>query len=398
MTRLADSPSDSVHVFKKMSDLPTLRDRKVILLATALITDESIYMNGLYQNVYFLYKMFDAMGHLPILFVNSRPTTIENIPEPIQKCRIASPEDFVKRPIPVYAYIEIGMSIDSGARRFLKILGARTFKLYLGNILNIDTETPVFYPGMSFAHHVVGEINDVLVSPHYGQHAEYACALNGTDPTDAFRTKIGPYVWDASIFTHKQQLKWRPPAKGDTDTFVIMEPNISFQKSALIPLMILESWYRRQTPRWCGQVVVVNGERLQQGEYCKRNILDQLDLFKDGRILLKGRMDIVSVLTEYPSATFLCHQINNEFNYMSLEMLWAGFPLLHNATAWAEYGYSYKGSDIEQAAVLLDTIRATHSDNLETYLSHARTLAWKHSPYNPDVHAAWEKILNVRCV
>jgi hypothetical protein len=30
---------------------------------------------------------------------------------------------------------------------------------------------------------------------------------------------------------------------------------------------------------------------------------------------------------------------------------------------------------------------------LETYRSHARSLLWTHSPYNPDVQKAWTQLL-----
>jgi len=395
MTRLAAGPTDSLHCFQKMTHVPKLTERKIVLLATATITDDNIFANGLFQNVFFLLKMFDAMGMLPILIVNDKPKSLDKIPEVLRTCRIMSVEDLIKQPIPVAAYIEIGMSIDLVMRKFLNMIGSRTYKLYLGNILNIDIETPIFYPGMNFAHHVVGEIQDIWVSPHYGQHAEYACAINGIDPASP-SCKIAPYIWDPCVLTDdgKRNITWRPRKADEEETIVIMEPNISFQKSCIVPLVILEQWFRAH-PDWKGNVIVVNGERAAQVNYFRDNLLNQLDIYKAGRIQLIGRMDIISVLTKYPSATFLCHQINNEFNYMALELLWSGFPVLHNSAAWSEFGYYYKGSNIVEGAELLETIRTSHSELLEVYRSHARTLAWKHSPYNPDVHRAWKTLLNV---
>lgn len=395
MTRLAKGPADDIHVFRKMSDIPNLLERKVVLLATATITDDNIFCNGLFQNVFFLFRMFEAMGLLPILVVNNKPTSLEKIPEVLRSVRIVSVEDLVKQPIQIAAYIEIGMSIDHVMRKFLKMIGSKTYKLYLGNILNIDTETPVFYPGMNFAHHVVGEIQDIWVSPHYGQHSDYACVLNDVDPTTGGE-KIAPYVWDSAILTMDgtRCMKWRPRRGEEPDVFVVMEPNISFQKTSLIPLMILETWYR-QHKDWKGKVVLVNGERIHGMPYFPKNILENLDLFKAGLIEIRGRMDMISVMKEFPSATFVCHQINNEFNYMVLELLWAGFPVLHNSGAWNEFGYFYRGSDIQEGAKFIELIRNSHGDRLEAYKAHAMALAWRHSPYNPDVHRAWLKLLNI---
>jgi hypothetical protein len=173
-------------------------NRRVILLATASITDENIFSNGLYQNVFVIYKMAEALGWLPIYIVNSKPSDINIVPEILRKSRIASIEDIIKNPIPIGIYLEIGMSIDKSLRRHMKMLGARTCKLYLGNILNIDIETPVFYNPMHFAHHVVGELDEIWVSPHYKQHEEYAAVLNHVEPVSK-SMKIAPYVWDQSI-------------------------------------------------------------------------------------------------------------------------------------------------------------------------------------------------------
>jgi hypothetical protein len=395
MTRLAKSPVDDLHILKKMSEIPNFLERKIILLATATITDDNIFSNGLFQNVFFLLRMFDAMGLLPILIVNEKPKSLDKIPEVLRTCRVMCVEDLIKQPIPIAAYIEIGMSIDHIMRKFLKMIGSKTYKLYLGNILNIDIETPIFYPGMNFAHHVVGEIQDIWVSPHYAQHAEYACAINAVDPASP-SCKIAPYVWDPAVITDdgKRSIPWKVRVGDEVDTFVIMEPNISFQKTCIIPLMILEGWYRKN-PSWKGQVVVVNGERIMQTNFFKENIYNQLDIVKSGQVKMVGRMDMVSILKTYPSATFLCHQVNNEFNYMLLELMWCGFPVIHNAGAWLEFGYSYHSSNIEEGVEQLQRAKQHHHERIEVYKSHARTLAWKHSPYNPDVHRAWLKLLNI---
>jgi hypothetical protein len=168
--------------FRSLLEIKPLVQRPLILLATATITTENMFSNGLFQNVFLLYRIFDAMGWTPLLLVNSKPKTLDGVPELLKHCRVISAEDLVMQPIPIKAYIESGMSLDSSLRRFQKMTGARICKLYLGNILNIDIEAPVFYPGMNFSHHVVCEMQEIWVSPHYAQHSEYAAVLNHVDP------------------------------------------------------------------------------------------------------------------------------------------------------------------------------------------------------------------------
>jgi hypothetical protein len=381
-----------------ITSLKGIRDRKIILLSTATITDENIYSNGLFQNVFVFYRMFDAMGYAPIMLISDKPKTVQGIPELLRKCRMMVTDDLLKQPMAnVVALIEIGMSLDPIVRQFIKMIGGRLLKVYLGNILNIDTEIPIFMPGNHFAHHVVGNNDMILVSPHYGQHAEYASYINHVVPPKDLTKIIAPYVWDPNILTRNgsRVLQWRTPSAPEEEVFVIMEPNISFQKSGLVPLFLLEKWYRDvgKPKGWKGKIQVVNGERYSMVPHFVHNIMPLLDIFKDARVELLGRLDIVSALTSWPSATFILYNMNNEFNYMTLELLWSGFPVLHNSPSWLDYGYGYQEADLAAGAALIETVRKTHADTLETYRAHASMLAWRYSPYNPEIQEAWAKII-----
>ncbi len=210
---------------------------------------------------------------------------------------------------------------------------------------------------------------------------------------------IAPYVWDSSILTRNgtQQFQWRPAASPEEEVFVIMEPNISFQKCFLVPLMIVERWYRglsvAERAAWKGKVVVINGEKLTMNPHFRENVMPLFDVIRDGRVELVERCDIVSAMKRWPAATFVLHNVNNEFNYMTLELMWSGFPVLHNGQSWNEFGYTYEGANIAEGAKILAAVRKSHAGQLEAYRSHAQALAWRHSPYNPMVHAAWKALL-----
>ena len=383
----------SVTPYANIANLDDVIKRKTVLLATAVITEENLFSNGLFQNIYVLYRMFESMGCLPLLVVNKRPEDMEKVPYYMKNLRLISVDELCRSPIPINIYIEIGMSVDSSMRSFLKRCGARICKLYLGNILNIDIETPIYYPSMYFAHHVIGDLDEIWVSPHYTQHAEYARALNHVD-LDKKEPIVVPYVWDSQILTRDGQrnFRWQPAAKVEDDVFLIVEPNISFQKTSLMPLMIIEAWFRRN-PEWKGEVVIVNGERLMLIPFFRETILKNLELMKAGRINFKGRLDILTILNTYPSAIPICHQWNNEYNYMTLEYFNSGYPVLHNSSDWSNYGYYYKNSDIQAGSQLIDKIRTSHFENYEVYRAHARALTWRHSPHNPEVQNRWAEIV-----
>ena len=102
MTRIYNDP-----IIKPNTSMSTkpLTDRKIILLATATITDDNLFSNGLFQNVFLLYRMFDAMGYAPILIVHEKPKKLSNIPAGLRACRTIATEDIIKQPMPVIALL-----------------------------------------------------------------------------------------------------------------------------------------------------------------------------------------------------------------------------------------------------------------------------------------------------
>lgn len=380
-------PSDTCRALKY--SLGPLSSRKIITLATATIHNDSLFVNGLFQNVFVLYKMLDAMGYAPILLVNEKPDDLNKVPAILRNVRMIIAEEILRNSIPIYLNIEIAMSIDPNMRKHMRERGTKTVKLYLGNILNIDIETPMFYPGVHFAHHVTEEIDEIWVSPHYKQHYEYAGLINKVGPA-----KIAPYVWDPCILTlgGARQYKWRPKLQGEAQVFVILEPNISFQKCSLVPLLIVERLYR--VSKGDVKVLIGNSERLQANPFFTKTILPTLELYKDSRIIFSGRNTITSIMNDYPSCIAIAHQWNNQYNYMTLEYLVSGFPILHNANDWSDAGYYYEGSSIEKGVEVLKKVVDFHGSSLEQYAAGAAALQWRHSAYNPEVHKEWSKLLN----
>lgn len=369
--------------------------RPVVMIGSSTINMNTIFNNGLMQNVYIIYRMFQSMDYMPILLVQEKP---ESVPPYMTDLSIMTIESFITSGLRVDVYIEIAMSIDVVVKQYLRMGGSRIYKLYLGNILNIDIESPLCYPGMYFVHHYIGDVDDIWVSPHYTQHLQYAKCINRVSINRALPTKenidIAPYVWDPCILTAggSRSFQWTPPTKGE-EIFLLIEPNISFQKTSLIPLCILEAWYRKN-PTWKGKIVLVNGNRLEVLPFFMNSLADSFDLVKDRRVEFHGRISIVELMTTYPSAIPICHQVNNEYNYMVLEYFHCGYPVIHNASDWSVYGYYYANSDIANGLACLERILSSPM-HTEMFKAHAKSLAWRHSPYNPEVQRGWAKILGL---
>ena len=369
-------------------DLPLTR--KVIILATNEVNDQTLFINGLTQNIIVLYHLFESLGYRAYLLQHSVQATEKKAF--IKSYRTITTQEMVMKQLPIHAFIEIGMSLDSVTRGYLRTIGAKIVKLYLGNILNIDIETIQNYSTMFFNHHIVGEIDEIWTSPHYKQHIEYAAILNRT-PIE--KSHVVPYVWDSCFMTqygNKEQFEWNPPTDWRTVDVVIVDPNISFQKCTFYSLLLVEA-FSKKYPEWRGKVQIINGDRLKLSSNAHNNLLPSLELYRSGRVMLYERKKIHTILNENRSACFLTHQWNNDYNYMTLELLYANYPILHNSEGWSNYGYHYSINDWEKAIQTLANAIQNHQENMYMYQTHAARLIWKHSVHHPDIQRRWKELL-----
>lgn len=359
---------------------PVVESKKYILMTADILEGARLWNNGLHQNCLFLYKLFEAMGYLPVFIVGKKPTS-----DITEKYRIIDFKEYFDNQFDIYAFIEIGGNCHHSYRDKLKIRNVKLFKLFLGNILNVDIETPITSDTF-INHHIPGSHGNMLISPHYHLLKEYTSAIYNIDKT----AQIAPYVWDSVLIQDLiDTYKW---AEKGPYSFTIMEPNISFQKCSLIPLMICEAYYRENPTNMDG-VVVINGIKLTKSNFFLANILQYLDLKRDNRLFLIKRLTIREAAANFKNNIVICHAVNNDYNYLFLEYLYMGFPVIHNYEMLKDYGYYYKGNDIEAGKKMIDYVINTHGFNLESYRASCRQLIWKFSIHNPENITEWKNIL-----
>lgn len=369
------------------SSVQRIEDQKpIVIFATNDVNYHTLFQNGLTQNIVILYDLFECLGYQSYL-LQASSLKKDDI---IHQYRTISLHDMIKQSMPISLFIEIGMSLDTITRQYLRSVGAKMVKLYLGNILNIDIETIQNFNGaVFFHHHMVGETDEIWTSPHYLQHVQYAAILNRTPIS-----RIVPYVWDPCFLTHyaQESMNWIP-SSWLTQDIVITDPSISFQKCSFYSLLLAEA-FSKKFPEWKGNVQVINGDRLTLSSHASQNILPALSLYQNKRIILHPRKKIHDIIKEHRSACFITHQWNNAYNYMTLELMHCNYPILHNSDGWEPYGYYYSLEKWEEAIQTLHLALTCHKDNRNAYRTHAAQLIWKHSIHHPDIQRRWREILD----
>jgi hypothetical protein len=360
-------------------------NKKIIVLASNEINDDSLFTNGLTQNIIILYDLFEAMGYQCKLLQTNIATNKKIF---LNRYAYVKTNELANHSI--HIFIEIGMSIDAATRGFLRAKGTKITKLYLGNILNIDVETIQQYPNMFFNHHIVGEIDEIWTSPHYKQHIEYAAIINRT-PVE--HSRVVPYVWDPCfIQQYASNLDWIAPVTWETQDIVITDPSISFQKCSFYSVLLVEA-FAKAHPEWKGKLHIVNGDRLKLSGNAFNRVVLSLQMYQTNRMVLYGRKKISQIMTDHRSACFITHQWNNDYNYMTLELIHHMYPILHNSQGWLQYGYYYSINNWTDAIDLLYRTLVSHKDQLPMYKTHAANLIWKHSIHNPQIQQRWQAIV-----
>jgi hypothetical protein len=247
-------------------------------------------------------------------------------------------------------------------------------------------------PSAEFMQRTSCELDGIFMSPHYGYIAEYAASLDNV----LERAATAPYIWEPYFVSQRHQLErgwaYQPREGNEPMNIVLMEPNISFQKCSLVPLLIAETLYRRRSDL-IRQISVVNGDRLFANVHFRTSILPRLKLFNDGLINFLPRMTVIDSAKVHPKSVLIMHQIGNEYNYMLMDHMWMGVPVLHNAPSLKNHAYYYPESNLEAGADMLENIILNHDSRHEAYMTSYKQLEWRFSPHNPDNIEGWKRVM-----
>tara|TARA_B110000495_G_scaffold196667_1_gene205818 strand:+ start:10131 stop:11210 length:1080 start_codon:yes stop_codon:yes gene_type:complete len=218
-------------------------------------------------------------------------------------------------------------------------------------------------------------LDEVWVPEHHDYSLQYIKAYHGTDAV----VKSVPYLWSPFFLDgvkHKKNLFFDPEQK---PRVVILEPNINASKTCLIPLIICET-FNRAFGKSCESFSFFNTEMIKINKGAK-NLIEQFSASEQQKIFLNKNWKTIDVF-ERLGQYVLSHQSENEMNYLYLEALYLGFPLIHNSQILKGYGYFYNKYDIMTASNQIYNAILNHKTNLEDYQEQNKRLLAKFSPSN----------------
>ena len=327
-----------------------------------------IWSNGLTQNAYFLIGLLQKCGYKvdAVSQFEEAGKKIEEFDIKLLNIDTIKSYDIV---------IEVCYSVTDSLLDYALKNGVKVLTINYGNILMLMQEDMILNP-TSFPAVNRGGL-DTWISPHF----EFSKGF--VEVTSKGKVSICPYIWDPKVFNkYCEQTKLDPFYKNskNINKIGVFESNINIIKTAIYPLISLEK-LERENKNLIKEVLIFNGLSLKENGKFKE-IANNFDLFNRGKLSVEARYPMPNMLAKGYVGTILSHQFYCDLNYLVLEGLYTGVPVVHNSEACMDAGYFYKGFDATTCVEKIKEAILTHDDNIASYKKSAEEVLFKFSVEN----------------
>ena len=351
----------------------------------------SIFTNGCFQQSYFTYKTLKNTGYDVILITgedNYKSFEYPNVE--IRKITTDNGLDDLSMILFVSAFAD-----DKNLLKIFKSKNIKVVNQIGGNYFILTQEKIIFDVHNKNNFFIANEyVDEVWLLPMYSFMAGYLEVL-GDRPV-----KVVPYVWDTEIIDEycleqKIDVRYNKNQDNSQITFIIMEPNMSIHKTCLVPLIISEGIYKKYKNR-INKVLCFCPPKNDNF----KNFVSNLEIMKDKKLDFYDRMIMPSVLHGMKDwnnqIILITHNILNNLNYLPLEFLYLGYPVIHNCEPYENVGYYYANQDVHKGIELFEEIINEHNNNYDDNMKKIRKRLNKFNPESENNKKIYTKLLDNR--
>jgi len=323
-----------------------------------------IYTNGAGMNCIFLRQSLEAIGYDVecLAYIDAGKSTLiyELLP---YRYVDANTCDFKEYSVIIYG---TGLPPASIYNTF-KALGIQTFAFHPANSYDQFHNEAFIYPSKAISTPLIEQTYEhsantsLVITSHVKTTSDYIHTLSRNNvPAKSIR-----HIW-SPLFLHKNGAlpKYKPKSPRSKVDLVIIEPNIGYCKSGWLPLVVCEAFYKANTDL----VENVYSYNYPKDSTESTKMIRALKIWKDGKLKLMDRQHINDILFRFADSknipVFISHSINSELNYAYFDVLFSGFPFVHNSKSLQHenLGYYYdlvsEGTDAIQQALNHDPEKA----------------------------------------
>lgn len=358
---------------------------------------ESIWTNGIKQNVLMLVHLLkNSKKNYEVCILNIFNVDFTEKPSYLKDIDIFYFNDkFMEMDLLISMG---GQILDSDAKKFKENKDKRIVSYKCGNNYVLSMEEILFKESKTGSE-IEQEIDELWYVPQQDEvNRGYYTTLHRTNAI------IVPFVWHPKFLYEKAleiekgyklgvyKKSWQYEIGKEKKIIGIMEPNLNIVKFCLIPTMIVEESYRGEIGKnHIDKLRITNGEQLKTNKLFM-SYVKTFDLFKDNKISAESRYQTAYVLTQHLDV-LVCHQILNPLNYLYLDAVYLGYPILHNAHMCKDLGYYYEGSDTVEGAKMLDWVLTEHDNNIEEYDKRNDLVLQRYHADNEELISTYDKLI-----
>ena len=354
--------------------------------------DTGLFSSGLIQNAYFIYMVYKKLGYkCDLLCWNSNYTKLDYNDIPIKTIT----EDETKFKVSNYKLI---ITVSAGITEKL-YKQCKKYKVYVagfvcGNLLCMNLERWIMPTSSSS---VIGKerpVDALWVIGAFEYMKTYVELMRGV------RARMVPHLWSPCLLEDHTSNRFKKsvsdlmynPALRTTNKIdiIIIESNINFVKTALVPVMAAEKFHI-DNPSLLNQVFVFGFPmQSKDAEHIVNNltIKDKVRKFKS--------LHISEVMTHFNKGDtmpiFVSHQLYTHWNYLYYELMYYGYPLVHNSNLLKDYCYQYNEFDISTCAEKIKEACLNHNENVQQQLTNNRKYLESIDPAGPESMAVWKAL------
>ncbi len=210
--------------------------------------------------------------------------------------------------------------------------------------------------------------------------------------------RLVPFVWDpmfvelhAKLLSERGRVIEYAPKAGPKNIGVF-EPNLSVLKNAIAPMLVAERLYHIN-PELVDKVLVTNSNKLKENPEFIKFVKSGFDLQRDKKIFFDSRYPIVHYLSNFTDVV-LCHQWGNDLNYLYLDAMYYGYPLVHNAQFIKDAGYYYPFFDYETGAQQLKAALTEYDQNIEAEKEKNKSALERYLPTHKPMIDAYDQLID----
>lgn len=351
---------------------------------------DSIFSNGCVQQPLFLKKCLER-ADCQVVFIGIEPdyTEFEQTKEPIVYTTPMT--DFTSFDIIVLASVvllenENNMPYIKNIQKYdLAIVN-----FTCGNIFVLHQEEFVFNKHHIMHHYMQSYYHLNWIMEMYDYCQDYLRIMSNKE------TEVVPYIWDPDIiesYVSKNNLLRSLGNDRSKINIMIFEANMSIHKNALVPLLICEEFYRKYPDRLNKIYVFCCDNLLKENEH----MIKWLAIFNDkkvevyGRIVMPYIVDVISKNNHYLSV-MLSFTLLNRLNFIHLEMMYLGIPIVHNCKPFELNGNYFEDHDLAGAARALEKIRVDF-ESPSSYKQACREIIDRYSSSDAERVATYKRLV-----